>query len=210
MVLCAQLSCGAFVFLRYNYGVRINVIGTSGSGKTTFGRKLANILDHPFIEMDAVFWGPNWYFPPDEEFFPKLTEMLNQEKWVLDGNYTRTMGFKWDRVQAVVWLNFSFARTLYQAVKRATCRLFTQEELWPGTGNRENLKMLFSKDSIVLWTIRGYHRHVKRNIGYINAEEYSHIRFHRIRSPRDVKRFFQLVAEDPDYILRNEYGVSRK
>jgi len=40
-------------------------------------------------------------------------------------------------VQAVIWLDFSFAHTLYQAVARAIPRLFSQEELWPrnGTGN---------------------------------------------------------------------------
>jgi shikimate kinase len=35
--------------------VRINVIGTSGSGKTTFGKKLAKTLSIPFLEMDAIF-----------------------------------------------------------------------------------------------------------------------------------------------------------
>lgn len=189
--------------------MRINVIGTSGSGKTTFGRDLARVLNLQFIEMDAVFWGPEWYFPPDEEFFPKLTEILQGEKWVLDGNYTRTMGFKWDRVQAVVWLNFSFQRTLYQAVSRALKRLFAREEIWPGTGNRENLKMLFSKDSIVLWTIRGYHKHIKRNIGYINAEEFSHIHFHRIRSPGEAQKFLQLLQQNPGYILEDEFGIRR-
>ena len=190
--------------------MRINVIGTSGSGKTTFGRKLADVLDLPFIEMDAVFWGPDWSFPPDEEFFPRLASLLQGENWVLDGNYTRTMGFKWDRVQSVVWLNFSFPRTLFQAVKRALGRLRDQEELWPGTGNRENLKMLLSKDSIVLWTIQGYHRHVKRNTGYINGEEFARIKFHRIRSPGEAKEFLHLVKNDPNYILNHEFGVSRK
>lgn len=189
--------------------MRINVIGTSGSGKTTFGRQLANLLNIPFIEMDAVFWGPNWKMPPDEEFFPRLSELLERENWVLDGNYTRTMEFKWNRVQAVVWLNFSYARTVYQAIKRASGRLFDQEEIWTGTGNRENLKMLFSKDSIVLYTICNYHRHVKRNIDYINSEEYSDIKFHQIRSPRDSKYFLQLIEKDPDYILNNEFGVTR-
>ena len=106
--------------------MRINVIGTSGSGKTTFGRELASVLDLPFIEMDAIYWGPDWTFPPDEEFYSKLTNLLEGDNWVLDGNYTRTMGFKWDRVQAVVWLNFSFPRTVYQAVTRALSRLIQQ------------------------------------------------------------------------------------
>ena len=184
--------------------MRINVIGTSGSGKTTFGRQLAEAIDHPFIEMDAEFWGPDWSFPPDEEFFPRLKNILEREKWVLDGNYTRTMGFKWNRVQAVIWLNYSYPRTVFQALKRALTRLFDQDELWPGTGNRENLKMLFSKDSIVWWTISKYHRHVKRNMGYIEDEKYSRIKFHRIRSPQEAKQFLEIVEKNPAFII-NEH-----
>ena len=190
--------------------MRINVIGTSGSGKTTFGRQLANLLNIPFLEMDAIFWGPDWKMPPDEEFFSRLSDLLEGDDWVLDGNYTRTIDFKWTRVQAVVWLNFSFAQTVYQAIKRASARLLDQEELWPGTGNRENLKMLFSKDSIVLYTIRKYHRHVKRNIAYMNAEEYSDIKFHRICSPEESRFFLQQIKKDPYYILNNEFGLTRK
>jgi hypothetical protein len=189
--------------------VRINVIGTSGSGKTTFGRKLAEVLKIPFIEMDALFWGPNWSSPEDDQFFQALENELANESWVLDGNYTRTLDIKMERVQAVVWLNYRFPRTIYQAVTRALSRLFSQEELWPGTGNRENLKMLFSKDSIVLWTLKCYHRHKKRNIGYIYDQRFAHIKFHRIRSPKAAKVFLGILKEDPKFILKSEFGVSR-
>ena len=189
--------------------MRINVIGTSGSGKTTFGRKLAEALDHPFIEMDALFWGPNWTFPEDEQLFQKLEEKLAAESWVLDGNYTRTLDRKWERVQSVVWINYNFPRTIYQAVTRAISRLFNQEELWPGTGNRENLKMLFSKDSIVLWTLKSYYRHKKRNTAYIYDQNYSHIKFHRIRSPKEGKEFLVTVKDDPGFILESEFGITR-
>ncbi|HDY8086621.1 TPA: (d)CMP kinase, partial [Vibrio vulnificus] len=33
---------------------RINVIGTSGSGKSTFSRQLASKLKYPYLEMDAI------------------------------------------------------------------------------------------------------------------------------------------------------------
>ena len=39
---------------------RINVVGTSGSGKSTFSQVLANKLNYPYLEMDAMFWKPNW------------------------------------------------------------------------------------------------------------------------------------------------------
>ncbi len=181
--------------------MRINIIGTSGSGKTTFGRELAETLEIPFLEMDAIFWGPNWESPPDEVYFPKLKALLEGDNWVLDGNYTRTMDFKWDRVQAVIWLNFSFPRTIYQAVQRALSRLISQEELWPGTGNRENLKMLFSKDSIIWWTVSSYKRHVKRNSAYMTADKYSRIKFHRLRSPREASGFLEQVRLDPGFLI---------
>jgi adenylate kinase family enzyme len=182
--------------------MRINVIGISGSGKTTFGKKLAEILKIPFLEMDAIFWGPNWVQPSDEIFFPKLTQFLEGEDWILDGNYTRTIGFKWDRVQAVVWLNFSFPRTVYQCIKRATGRLFSQDELWPGTGNRENFRMLFSRDSIVWYTITNYHHQVKRNFNFMSTEDFSHIKFHRLRNPRESREFLVNAEIDPQFIIQ--------
>ena len=45
---------------------RIAVIGTSGSGKTTLARTLAQQLDLPHTELDAIHWGPDWTPTPPE------------------------------------------------------------------------------------------------------------------------------------------------
>ena len=90
---------------------KINVIGTSGSGKTTFSRQLAEKLGYPYIEMDALFWGKNWQQSTDEVFFRKLEEAMEQEKWVLDGNYSRTTDIKWKEADTVIWIDFNFIRT---------------------------------------------------------------------------------------------------
>ena len=183
--------------------MRINVIGTSGSGKTTFGRELASALQIPFIELDAIFWGPDWSEPEDSELFSKLSNALASDHWVLDGNYSRTLEIKWKRVDSVIWLDFSFPRTVSQAVKQALSRIISQEELWPGTGNRESLKKLFSRDSIVLWTIQTYTRRKKKILGYISSEQYQSIIFHRIKSPKQAKIFLQSVSRNPTYILNS-------
>lgn len=73
---------------------RINVVGTSGSGKSTFGKNLAKCLSIEYIEIDKVFWLKNWTCPSDEEFFPKLETALEKKTWVLDGNYSRTIPIK--------------------------------------------------------------------------------------------------------------------
>ncbi len=101
---------------------RINVIGTSGSGKSTFSRLLASELKYPYVEMDAIFWKPNWQESSDEEFFANLADRLSAEHWVLDGNYNRTAEIKWNRVDSIVWVDYSFVRTLFQAVKRPDFR----------------------------------------------------------------------------------------
>lgn len=180
--------------------MRINVIGTSGTGKTTFGRELAHVLQIPFVELDAIFWGPDWSEPDDSELFQRLSAALIGDSWVLDGNYSRTIDVKWNRVESVIWLDYSFPRTVLQAVKRALSRIITQEELWPGTGNRESLKKLFSQDSIVLWTIQTYSRRKKKIQGYLSSGQYQHIIFHRIRSPKQASEFLKSAARDPGFI----------
>jgi len=190
------------ILLRKNQiPVRINVIGTSGSGKTTFGRNLAESLSLPFLEMDAIFWGPDWTFPEDKELFSKLASALEGENWVLDGNYTRTIPIKWDNIDIIIWLDFSFPQTLYQAVTRAFTRILTREELWPGTGNREMPGKLFSRDSIVLWTIKTFQRNRKKFTAYMESDEFKKIPFIRLKSPRQAKSFLQRASGNQEWLF---------
>jgi adenylate kinase family enzyme len=55
---------------------RINVVGTSGSGKSTFARELAELLNLPFYEMDQLFWKSDWHESSDNELFRKVHEGL--------------------------------------------------------------------------------------------------------------------------------------
>src|SRR2546425_568451 len=68
---------------------RVNVKGTSGSGKSTFAAELARRLDVPYVELDALHHGPNWSEPTDEEFQERVREAMAgaPDGWVIDGNY---------------------------------------------------------------------------------------------------------------------------
>lgn len=48
---------------------RINVVGTSASGKTTFSKQLAEKLNLSFIELDNLFWQDDWQQASDTIFF---------------------------------------------------------------------------------------------------------------------------------------------
>jgi len=169
---------------------RINVIGTSASGKSTFSKKLADLLNSPHIEMDKIFWGPDWYWPPDEEFFKNLEKSISGSNWVLDGNYTRSIPIKWQNVQTVVWIDLPFYITLYQSIIRTFKRSYSGKELWPNTGNTETFKKsFFSKDSIILWMIKSYFKVRKKYETLIINPKYSHINFVRLKSHKEIQLF---------------------
>ena len=48
--------------------MRYVVVGTSGVGKSTFGRALARATNSRYIELDELHWSGNWVERPDPEF----------------------------------------------------------------------------------------------------------------------------------------------
>ncbi|MCW2254764.1 adenylate kinase family enzyme [Providencia alcalifaciens] len=178
--------------------MKINVIGCSGSGKSTFSHALASLFSVPYIELDALFWQQNWQPSSDEQLNDKLSAALKVAStgWVLDGNYTRTQPIKWQDADFVIWLDYSFIRTLYQNVRRTVSRIFNQKELWPNTGNYETWrKAFFSKDSIILWMLQTYHQGKDRRISSMADEQYKHIHFIRITTPKEADFFLELMRK---------------
>ena len=164
--------------------VKINIIGTSGSGKSTLARRIATALALPCIGMDTLYWQPDWQGTQDEVFVSKLEDALDASPgWVLDGNYNRTRAIKWREVDLVVWVDYGVVRTLRQAVIRAITRAWTQQELWPGTGNRESFRRSFlSRESILIWTLKTWRSNRVRYQADMDNPAYAHIRFVRITS----------------------------
>ncbi|MEE4280863.1 MAG: shikimate kinase [Pseudomonadales bacterium] len=168
---------------------RINVIGTSGSGKSTFAKSLAEALQLPYFEMDQLFWKPNWVESADEEFLPKVEQVAACPQWVLDGNYSRSFPIKLKRAQLLVWIDLPFLTTTYRVTRRAIQRSLSQTELWPDTGNRESLKKsFFSKDSVIWWSITHYQSTGVKYEQLMRSEAYGDIAFLRFTSRKQIKR----------------------
>ena len=75
-------------------------------------------LERINVVMDALFWKPGWQQASDEELLGKVEEVCAQPRWVLDGNYTRTLPIKWKRVQLVIWLDPPFVPTVLRVIAR--------------------------------------------------------------------------------------------
>ncbi|MGR5196038.1 adenylate kinase [Vibrio rotiferianus] len=169
---------------------RINVVGSSASGKSTFSKQLAMKLGVTYLEMDRLFWLPDWKELDDETFFDKVVDVTQQDAWVLDGNYSRTQPYKWQRVDTIIWLDYSRAITTYRSITRAIKRAWTQEECWEGTGNRESFRKAFlSMDSIIWWSVKNYQKNRKRYLKLKDELKGSPIEFIHITSPKMAQDF---------------------
>ena len=70
---------------------KIIVIGCPGSGKTTFAKELSVITKLPLFHLDAIWHRPDKTHIAREEFDSRLGEIIAKERWIIDGNYQRTM-----------------------------------------------------------------------------------------------------------------------
>ena len=170
---------------------RISVIGSSsGAGKTTFGRRLAERLELPFIELDAIHWGPRWTFLDAERFRERVSTALPPEGWVVDGNYGKLGGLVWDTADTLVWLDIPLRVSLWRILTRTLGRIRTGEELWPGTGNRESIRnAFFAQDSLLLYALRTYRRRKRRWEENLRTGRWSHLTVHRFGSNADADRW---------------------
>ncbi len=129
------------------------MVGVPGSGKSTFGRRIADTIGAPFTELDSVFHRPGWTHPDREEFRAEVAELVAGEHWVIDGNYSAVQDLVWARADAVVWLNPPRVTASGRVLRRTLRRVGRGEELW--NGNREHWTNLISRDpeqNIVLWS----------------------------------------------------------
>jgi adenylate kinase family enzyme len=136
---------------------RVVIISSaSGNGKTTVGRALAERLDVPFVELDALHHGPNWAEPTAEEFHARIHPIVETDAWVIDGAYRGKLGdLVLDAADLVVWLDLPLRVWLPRLLRRTASRIIRREELW--SGNRERLRdALHPQNSVVVFALRHY------------------------------------------------------
>jgi adenylate kinase family enzyme len=171
---------------------RVSVIGSTGSGKTTLAKALAERLVLPYVEIDALYWGPEWTGVDDEELAGRVGGAAAGERWVIDGNYSRVQPLVWTRADTVVWLDFSFPRTFWQLLRRTVGRLVSKEPLWHG--NRESLRQMVSRNSILWWQLKTYRRTRRRYPERFADPRWAHLAVVHLRSPKDTAAWLDDVA----------------
>lgn len=168
-------------------GQRIIIVGATGSGKTTLAKTLAARCQIPHIELDSLFWKPDWVETPDDEFLGKIRAELDRagDNWVLDGNYSRTQPITWSLADTIIWLDYPLRISYSRLLKRTVARMFTREILW--NANRESVKeVFFSKDSLLYYGLKTHNLRKKRYLNRMLSNDYPHLNFIRLTHPREA------------------------
>ncbi len=169
----------------------IFVVGTSGSGKSTLGKYLANKLNYRYLELDAIFWLPNWTKRNEDELKTIIAfEQSQPGGLVLDGN-TLSKGAAICPGDAFIFLDFSRPLIVSRVLRRTLKRVIFRTKLW--SGNKEEGKFLFSRDPEINPVLWAYKTHYRRRSEYLELiQTLDGVIVHHIRSKRDLKELKQL------------------
>ncbi len=170
-------------------GRRVVIIGQTGSGKSTLGRKLARLIGTKYIELDALHWEPNWVEAPDEVFWQRAEQALGDPVgWVVDGNYSKVRPLVWGQAETLIWLDYPLRVNLWRLTRRTTHRIVTKELIC--NGNRESVVNLLIPNNNLLWWAIKTHRKKRREYPQILAQpEHAHLKVIRLQSPKATEQW---------------------
>ncbi len=165
------------------------IASASGCGKTTFARELARRLDVPFVELDALHWGPAWTEASVEELRAQVEPIVARDAWVIDGGYMGKLGhLVVGSADVVVWLDFAPWIWLPRLARRSWRRLRGHEPLW--NENKESLRdLVWGRESLFGHALRNYRR--RRRLYPERLGAYTLV---RLRRPADAARFLEEAA----------------
>lgn len=97
---------------------KIIVIGCAGSGKSYFASRLSKIINIKKYHLDCYFWKENWQKMPDEEFVKIVDKIMEEDCWIIDGNYSKTMERRMIKADTIFFLDMPTELCLESERKR--------------------------------------------------------------------------------------------
>jgi adenylate kinase family enzyme len=185
-----KLAVEAFVVMD-----RIVLVGNSGAGKTSMARILAERLGLRHSELDAIFHQPGWTALDEVDFRARVSALVDEPRWVIDGNYETVRGITWARADTVIWLDLPRWLVMRRIVWRSARRVLGRQVLW--NGNRESLRNSLSwnpERSVVRWAWVSHARTRERYVGAMGDPTFSHLTFVRLRSDAAIRAFVDTLG----------------
>lgn len=143
---------------------RILVIGSPGAGKSYFSRHIHKITGLPLIHLDDHYWLENWTRPSETQWQDSLTELLNQEEWIIDGNYAKSFEHRLQFCDLVILVNTPTLKCLFRVAMRGLNRLLGKKATMPEQVKNGKFKSQFGISFHFLKLILLYQFQTKRQM----------------------------------------------
>ena len=85
---------------------KVIVIGCPGSGKSTVSRALHNKTGIPLYHLDMMYWNADKTTVEKSVFLERLSDVLEKDEWIIDGNYSSTMELRMAACDTVIFLDY--------------------------------------------------------------------------------------------------------
>jgi energy-coupling factor transporter ATP-binding protein EcfA2 len=169
---------------------RVLILGGTGSGKTTLARELAAALQVPHVELDSLYFGPEFSTAPLPLLRERTSAAIAGDRWVTDGNKSAVRDLVWPRADTIVWLDYPLGLRLWRLAKRARGRTSVLRAEAAKTGSKKGLPgQLLAAARGVLTALRS-HAGQRREYPRMFAEPANeHLAVVRLRSPRATRQW---------------------
>ena len=163
---------------------KVLVIGPGGAGKSTLAQELGKLLNMEVLHLDKFYWRPGWVETPKSEWAKTVRDLLSQDAWIMDGNYSGTLDIRFEACDTVIFLDMTRSLCLRRVLKRAI-QYRKQSRPDMAEGCREKLSFEFIK-----W-IWNYSSRTRPKIVRLLESKLEGKKIVWLRSQSEVKRFLR-------------------
>lgn len=139
---------------------RILVYGVAGSGKTTLASEISKATGIPWHSVDDLTYMPGWISAPLKDQKAIISEICSEDEWILDTAYAKWLDIPLSRAELIVGLDYPRWVSLWRLLKRTVARIVYGKLVC--NGNRESMKTVLSRNSIILWHFRSFAKKRRR------------------------------------------------
>ena len=165
------------------------MIGSGGAGKSTFAKRLGQLLDIEVVHLDSLYWKSGWVETPKAVWAERVAELVRRDAWIMDGNYSGTLDIRFEACDTLIFLDMPRRVCLWRVVKRfLVYRGRTRPDMAAGCDEKIDLEF-------ILW-VWNYPKRQRPSVLQRMRENADSKRMIRLRSPAEAERFLATVKQD--------------